>query len=238
MATAIDEDLRLEIFRLYNEDQALLTELGEAENDPAFAEEQDRVKELVLAGEHVMFWTSRVLDAWAEDESAPDVVKRKAAFDDGVAQRLKEIANEYGWPRRAIVGDDAAFFVYFLFGHADSHNDWRRTLLPTIEELFRDGEIPDPRLYAHLIDRIEAVAGNPQVFGSIMGPADGRTLWKDGSTAPDGASEARLYWPLRDSSAEVDARRAEIGLPSMEDDLRSFREGAVIGPYMTPTFPD
>jgi hypothetical protein len=45
---------------------------------------------------------------------------------------------------------------------------------------------------------------------------------------------AKLYWPLIDNIAAADQRRAQIGLPSIEDDLEKFRQGATIGPYMTP----
>jgi hypothetical protein len=39
---------------------------------------------------------------------------------------------------------------------------------------------------------------------------------------------------LIDNTAAADERRAGIGLPSIEDDLEKFRQGADIGPYMTP----
>jgi hypothetical protein len=65
------------------------------------------------------------------------------------------------------------------------------------------------------------VAGEPQIFGSIMGPGD-----TPGS--------AKLYWPLIDNMAAANQRRVQIGLPSIESDLELFRQGADIGPYMTP----
>ena len=47
-------------------------------------------------------------------------------------------------------------------------------------------------------------------------------------------SNAKLYWPLIDNMAAADERRVQIGLPSIENDLEKFRQGADIGPYMTP----
>jgi hypothetical protein len=64
-------------------------------------------------------------------------------------------------------------------------------------------------------------SGEPQIYGSIMGPGD-----TPGS--------AKLYWPLIDDMAAADERRVQIGLPSIENDLEKFRQGAAIGPYMTP----
>jgi hypothetical protein len=43
-----------------------------------------------------------------------------------------------------------------------------------------------------------------------------------------------VYWPLIGTIDATDQRRAQIGLPSIEDDLKKFRQGATIGPYMTP----
>jgi hypothetical protein len=37
-----------------------------------------------------------------------------------------------------------------------------------------------------------------------------------------------------DNTAAADERRDQIGLPSIEADLEKFRQGASIGPYMTP----
>jgi hypothetical protein len=45
---------------------------------------------------------------------------------------------------------------------------------------------------------------------------------------------AKLYRPLSGTIDATDKRRAQIGLPSIEDDLEKFRQGATIGPYMTP----
>jgi hypothetical protein len=216
--TSINEELRLEVLRLHAEDQALLEQL-DASEDPAFrrayAERVDRLPKPAV------FYGSALLEAWESEADAPPIVKTRVRFMADVVAWLKKIVAEHGWPRRQLVGDDAAFFVMFLFGHADTFNVWRRSQLPAIEEAFRDGEI-DPRLYAHLVDRIEAVDGRPQIFGSVMGPGEH-------------PGEARLYVALADAREVVDARRAEIGLPPLEDDLKTYREGATIGPYMTPT---
>jgi hypothetical protein len=78
-------------------------------------------------------------------------------------------------------------------------------------------------MYAHLCDRLANVAGKPQIYGTIMGPGEGSP------------GAAKLYWPLIDNIAAADQRRIQIGLPSIEDDLQYFRQGATIGPYMMPT---
>jgi hypothetical protein len=118
------------------------------------------------------------------------------------------------------VGDEAAAEFFFLFGHADEDNAWRVTQLPTLKRVFEEDHV-NPRMYAHLNDRIANLAGKPQIYGSVMGPGK-----------PPGTS--KLYWPLVDNVEAADKRRAQIGLPSLEDDLEKFRQGSEIGPHMTP----
>ena len=151
---------------------------------------------------------------------APELVQRYARFRKSTDAHVQSIVAGDGWPRRVAVGDEAAADFFFLFGHADDANAWRVSQLPTIKRVFREDHL-NPRLYAHMCDRLANVAGKPQIYGSVMGP---------GATP----GTAKLYWPLIDNMADADDRRAQIGLPSIEDDLERLRQGANIGPYMTP----
>jgi hypothetical protein len=155
------------------------------------------------------------------EPDAPELVRSYVAWRKATTERVKAIINEFGWPTRAVAGDDASFFFWWLFGHADTANEWWRTQIDALTSAFETGGI-DPRLSAHMRDRIEACSGNPQIFGTVMGPGD-----EPGT--------ARHYWPLLGDAEEADRRRAQIGLPPMDSDLEEFRTGAVIGPYMTPS---
>lgn len=220
--TKVNEHLRVELLQLFAQDQVFLGELEASKSEESFARAYDQQKDRVLGGRRpAVFYGLAVYQAWATEPDAPELVKRYVAFMSKAIQRLQEIVGQYGWPHKDLVGDDAAFFVMFLFGHADTANQWRRTQLPAIEKAYRAGEI-DPRLYAHLCDRIEACDEKPQIFGTIMGPGD----------EPRTSS---IYWPLAHTEQQVDARRVELGLPPLEHDLSLFRQGATIGPYMTPT---
>lgn len=219
--TEINEELRAELLRLFGQDQTFLEQLKAKESEASFRRGQEEQEERVLEGRRpAVFYGLAVYQAWAAEHDAPELVKQYVTFMDGVIGRLKEIVSEHEWPRRILVGDDAAFCVLFLFGHADTANEWRKTQLPALTEAYRAGEI-EPRLYAHLCDRIEACDRKPQIYGTIMGPGD----------VP---GDARIYWPLRDTEEETDARRVELGLPTLEEDLALFRDGATIGPYMSP----
>ncbi|MGH9587313.1 MAG: DUF6624 domain-containing protein [Acidobacteriaceae bacterium] len=216
-----NEALAREIVRLFNEDQTLLAELQKAKKDPAFRKTHESWVVRSKVKEHnPNFYDSVVYGLWAQSPDAPELVRRYVKFRKATDARVKSIVTENGWPQRASVGDEAAADFFFLFGHADAENAWRATQLATLKRVFREDHV-NPRLYAHLCDRIANVTGKPQIYGSVMGP---------GSTP----GSAKLYWPLIDNIAAADKRRAQIGLPSIESELEKFRHGAYIGPYMTP----
>jgi hypothetical protein len=217
----INHELRAELRQLFERDQILLGELGAKKSEEAFRKAYEQYKERVLGGRRqAVFYDLAVYQAWAAEHEAPELVKQYVILMDSVIHRLKEIVSVYGWPRRGLVGDDAAFFVLFLFGHADTANEWRKTQLPALTEAYQAGEI-EPRLYAHLCDRVEALDGKPQIYGTIMGPGNE-------------PGDARIYWPLSDTEYKTNARRVELGLPTIEEDLAQFRDGATIGPFMSP----
>lgn len=213
--------LAQEIVKLFNEDQALLADLEKAKQDSAFRQTlQSYVDRSKVKDHNPNFNDSVVYALWAQAPDAPDIVRRYVRFRKATDARVKSIVAENGWPQRTAVGDEAAAEFFFLFGHADGDNVWRLTQLATIKKVFREDHL-NPQLYAHLCDRLANVASEHQIYGSIMGPGD-----TPGS--------AKLYWPLTDNVAAADKRRAQIGLPSIESELGKFRQGAVIGPYMTP----
>jgi hypothetical protein len=219
-----NEVLSREIIKLFGEDQKLLQDFEDSKKDPALARTFDEHKARVLKTHADVFYDGAIKELWASEPGAPESLRTYVVWRKATTERLKAIIVEHGWPRRSSVGDEAAAAFFFLFGHADTSNAWRRTQLKTIQEVFETDRF-NPRLYAHLCDRIESVDGKPQVFGSVMGPGK-----EPGS--------AKLYRPVIDNVEAVDKRRAQIGLPSIEHDLEKFRKGATIGPYMTPLAKD
>jgi hypothetical protein len=221
--TGHNEALAHEITQLFNEDQAMIGDLEKARQDPAFQETyQSYAQRVKVEVNDPNFYTPALYELWAQKPDAPAVVRSYVTFHKSTDARIESIVAQNGWPQRATVGDEAAAQFFFLFGHADDQNPWRVTQQATLDRVFREDHVT-PRMYAHLCDRLANVAGKPQIYGTIMGP--------DFDT-PGGAP--KLYWPLIDNIAAADQRRAQIGLPSIEDDLEKFRQGATIGPYMTP----
>jgi len=220
--TGNNETLAHEITQLFNEDQAMIGDLQRARQDAAFEKTYQAYAQRVEAEVNdPNFFFAALYESWAQRPDAPGIVRRYAAFHKSTDTRIESIVAQDGWPRRATVGDEAAAQFFFLFGHADDQNSWRVTQQATLDKVFREEHVT-PRMYAHLCDRLANVAGKPQIYGTIMGP----------DQATPGA--AKLYWPLSGTIDATDKRRAQIGLPSIEDDLEKFRQGATIGPYMTP----
>jgi hypothetical protein len=219
--TGHNEALAHEITQLFNEDQAMLGDLQKARQDPTFEETYQSYAKRVKVVNNPNFYTPALYELWAQEPGAPDVVRRYVTFHNSTDARIKSIVAQDGWPQRATVGDEAAAQFFFLFGHADDQNPWRLTQRATLDRVFREDHVT-PRMYAHLRDRLANVAGKPQIYGTIMGPDF------------DTPGAAKLYWPLIDDIAAADQRRAQIGLPSIQEDLEKFRKGATIGPYMTP----
>lgn len=220
--TGHNEALAHEITQLFNEDQTMICDLEKARQDPAFQKTyQSYAQRVKVELNDPNFYFAALFDLWAQKPDAPEVVRRYARFHKDTDARIESIVAQNGWPQRATVGDEAAAQFFFLFGHADDQNPWRVTQQATLDRVFREDHVT-PRMYAHLTDRLANVAGKPQIYGTIMGPD------------PDTPGAAKLYWPLIDNIAAADQRRAQIGLPSIEDDLEKFRQGATIGPYMTP----
>ena len=130
---------------------------------------------------------------------------RMQAVHDGNAARLTEILDAQGWPTRSRVGDRASGDAWMIQQHAIGHPALMRRGL----ELLRRapaGEVP-PIEIAMLDDRIRAFEGRGQLYGTQLD-------WDDaGHLSP---------LPIEDE-ANVDRRRASIGLPPLAEYVQQHR---------------
>jgi 23S rRNA (guanosine2251-2'-O)-methyltransferase len=171
-------------------------------DDPALEAELERR----LAGPTTPLITA--LGGW--QDAPPEAVAYLGANDENGA-RLPSLLLD-GWPGLRAVGADGADAAWLLVQHADRRNDERRGWLPSLEEAVRCGDA-DPRHLATLTDRIAAVAGEHQTYGTIV------------QLASDGEVEFPL--PVGDPGG-IDARRASIGLPSVAADAPFLTDGDLI----------
>ncbi len=122
----------------------------------------------------------------------------KAYRDD--ALRLKAIVKQYGWPGNNLVGADASLAATVILLNADL--ELKKELLPVVQQAHRAGKT-DGSNYAFLLDDIRVAEGKAQVYG---------TRSKQGSGT----------YPIEDE-ANVDKRRAEVGLPPLREETRKLK---------------
>jgi hypothetical protein len=131
-------------------------------------------------------------------------------------RRLKEIVAKYGWPGRSLVGTEGAAAAYLLIAHAVKDPatgapdaEFQRLSVDLMGKL-PPGEVENTQ-FASLTDRVLLYEGKKQLYGMML------TRNEKNEKVPQ---------PIEDE-ANVDKRRAKLGLPPLDDYLRS--EGAVRG---------
>ena len=171
----------------------------QAELAQRFAAEQDVRMRLIAAGGAVpdsMAAPSPALAALLAEMTATDA--DNLAF-------VEALVAEHGWPTPALVGPDGVSAVFFVVQH--SNPDVQGRMLPLAEAAWRAGDFAGHQ-YAALLDRVLVSRGEPQVYGTQAG------------FGPDGEI---VLSPVADE-ATLDARRAEVGLPSMAEYMEMMRQ--------------
>jgi len=122
------------------------------------------------------------------------------------AERLAEIVNEHGWPGYSLVGEEGATAAWAIAQHADHDVAFQEEMLELMTAAVADGEADASQL-AFLTDRVATNRDRPQVYGSQIRCVDGEAV----------------PIPIEDE-ANVDERRAEVGLGSLAEYLAGFEE--------------
>ena len=130
--------------------------------------------------------------------------QRQSEIDSANVARLDELIAQHGWLGIDKVGKDGASAVFLIIQHAALAVQER--YLPQMQEAVNDGDFPAAYL-AYLVDRIRMRKGEPQLYGTqlIVSSETGNT---------------ELY-PIEDE-ANVDKRRADVGLGPLADYLAGF----------------
>ena len=137
----------------------------------------------------------------------PDKVieARMAVIDAANTARMKEIVKRYGWPGPELVGADGANAAFLLVQHSPDLA-FEQAMLPLLRRSYEGGKLSAWN-YALLQDRVLMLEGKPQMYGMALEPWTGK--------------EPVLY-PIEDE-ANVDKRRAKIGLPPLREYLESMK---------------
>lgn len=144
--------------------------------------------------------------------SLGDTLRLRAmvAVDSAHTERLREIIEAYGWPELSDVGEEGAHAAWLILQHTPDE-EFQREMLAVVEEAAERGEA-SRRAVALLTDRVLIRQGQPQRYGTQFKIADGELEFH-----PIEAPEA------------VDERRAEVGLPPLEEYRRMSEEFMRVG---------
>lgn len=123
------------------------------------------------------------------------------------AKELDSIIDAVGWPHRGIAGADGADAAWLIAQHAVSLPDFQRKVLRLLKE--NAGDVP-PAQIAMLEDRIRRFEGKPQLYGTQFD-------WDDNGQLSAGVIE---------DEANVDRRRANVGLNSLKERTEEMRRRA------------
>lgn len=147
------------------------------------------------------------------DAKAPEVqretarlVNRVQAVDAGDLKWLKGVVARRGWPGKSLVGEDGAHDAWLLVQHADADRAFQRRCLTLMEAAAGRGEVRKDDL-AYLTDRVLVGEGKKQRYGT-------QARIENGEVTP---------LPIEDE-ANVDSRRAALGLPPLKQYLDMMRE--------------
>lgn len=131
------------------------------------------------------------------------------AVHDENAALLARVFDAVGWPGRRIYGDDGAAAAFLILQHAIGHPELQRRGLALILDAVPEGQA-NALDAAYLSDRIAVFEGSGQTFGTQFD-------WDaDGQLSPA---------PVRDPE-ELDARRANVGLPPIAESIAHMRANA------------
>jgi len=161
-----------------------------------------------------------LIEAAREDLRVRAELARSGALFDGYnpdmervhlanADLLERAIEAIGWPTRSKVHDDGAGAAFLIAQHAISRPALQRKALELVLEAIPLGEA-NPLDAAYLSDRIAVFEGRGQIFGTQFD-------WNaDGLLAPS---------PIADA-ANVEERRANVGLPPLADIIAEMRADA------------
>jgi hypothetical protein len=132
--------------------------------------------------------------------------KRLKEIDHDNAERMKEIIKQIGWPGNSLVGKDGANAAWLLVQHADHDPQFQKRCLELLQAAVKKGEATGQEL-AYLTDRVRVGEKKKQFYGTQFRLVKGKLE----------------PLPIEDE-ANVDKRRKEVGLESLDDYLKSAEE--------------
>ncbi|HYG61855.1 MAG TPA: DUF6624 domain-containing protein [Thermoanaerobaculia bacterium] len=141
---------------------------------------------------------------WIKNRADTALQEKVKAIDERTTKRVIEIIDRHGWPGKALVGLDASAAAWILIQHSTPEVIDR--YLPLMKEAAEKGDL-SKALVALTVDRQLVYHGKPQIYGSQFKAENGQWV-------PE----------TLEDPANVDQRRAEVGLGPLEEYARNLRQ--------------
>jgi hypothetical protein len=152
-----------------------------------------------------------------------------AAIDRDNTARMKEIVATFGWPTHSMVGAEASDAAFLLVQHADHDPAFQARCLPLLEAAMARGEVAKTAV-AYLTDRVLVKQRRPQLYGTQYHVRE----LADGSVAIGASGKPEYLLPIVEEPAQLDARRAAMGLPPWIEYERSMAASQARSPAAGP----
>lgn len=118
--------------------------------------------------------------------------------------KVNKILEEKGWPDKKLIGERGTSTLFLVIQHADQNT--QEKYMPLIQKAMEEGNLPK-RQYAMFYDRLLLRQGKRQIYGTQL--------------AMSKESKDPYVLPLEDPQ-NVDSRRAQMGLNSMQENLNRW----------------
>lgn len=137
----------------------------------------------------------------------PEAVETLTKLDRENTAWIRKQISEHGWLGASKVGFDGAQAAFILVQHAAHDQEFQKQSLELLEKAVKDGEALPVHL-AFLTDRVRLAQGKPQIYG----------------TQTRVTKEGKFEVPPIEDEANVDKRRAEVGLEPLADYIEKMRQ--------------
>jgi hypothetical protein len=170
------------------------------------ATDQELRKELLRRRDEEQKLRFQAIDAGKKGPLPADLMKKLTDVDRANREWLKGVIDPKGWPGQSMVGFDGSDAAWLLAQHADPDRAFQKQVLKLLEDAVMRKDARPAHL-AYLTDRVLAGDGKKQLYGTQF-------TMRDGKLEPE---------PIEDE-ANVDKRRAEVGLPPLAEYRKQMEE--------------
>jgi len=137
----------------------------------------------------------------------PEELEAMTKLDKENTAWIKQKMSKHGWLGTSLVGMDGAQAAFILVQHAVHDAEFQKQALELLHKAVADGEAFPVHL-AFLTDRVRLAQGKPQVYG----------------TQTRVTKEGKFEVPPIEDEANVDKRRADVGLEPIADYIQKMRQ--------------